>query len=112
MTTNFFVALLIVLSLPPVVSRVFRIQNIFPLVFLQLMIGVFLNVIGAATPLEFINLDLKSGFLLTASIPSLLGNKARILILSMAVGLCLSVALFERFIAHKDNVDQKWRTQL
>ncbi|GAB2872509.1 cation:proton antiporter [Pseudoduganella ginsengisoli] len=61
MTASFFTALLAYMALPVVLSKVFRIDRLFPLVFVQLVFGLFIHASGLDRWLQQHQVDLQAG---------------------------------------------------
>jgi Kef-type K+ transport system membrane component KefB len=61
MSSQFFFALFCFIAIPTVISRVFKIHRIFPLVFLQLLFGFIIHMSGLDVWLQARNLDLMTG---------------------------------------------------
>lgn len=63
MTSQFFIALLAFLTIPLAVGRLLRIGKIFPLVFLQLLLGMFIHMSGLDVRMQAYGFDLSQGSL-------------------------------------------------
>jgi Kef-type K+ transport system membrane component KefB len=61
MSSQFFFALFCFIAIPTMIGRVFKIQRIFPLVFLQLLFGFVIHMSGLDVWLQANNLDLLTG---------------------------------------------------
>lgn len=61
MTNQFFIALLCFLTIPLIVSKFLRIEKVFPLVFLQLLLGLFIHLSGLDVRLQAHGFDLNQG---------------------------------------------------
>jgi len=61
MSSQFFFALFCFIAIPTMIGRVFKIQRIFPLVFLQLLFGFIIHMSGLDLWLQAHNLDLLTG---------------------------------------------------
>ncbi len=61
MSSQFFFALFCFIAIPTMIGRVFKIQHIFPLVFLQLLFGFFIHMSGMDVWLQLHNIDLLTG---------------------------------------------------
>ena len=61
MSSQFFFALFCFIAIPTIIGRVFKIQRIFPLVFLQLLFGFVIHMSGLDVWLQAHNLDLLTG---------------------------------------------------
>jgi Kef-type K+ transport system membrane component KefB len=66
MTTDFFCAVLLCLIVPILIGRCFGIYRLFPVVFLQLLFGLLLNVTGLNVWLQTHGIDLLQGSLVTS----------------------------------------------
>lgn len=97
MSSQFFFALFCFIAIPTMIGRVFKIQRIFPLVFLQLLFGFVIHMSGLDVWLQAHDIDLVSGPLAY----SLNGLGW--------LGVCLLIAMVAAEAVPSETQKQRWR---